>query len=319
MLRRRRSRAAVGGHHRRPPIAVAQELAPSDDLYALAEDFEPGEPGDVIAYQEVTGLDVDGTVLRVLYHSESLEGDDIAVSGIIVVPDGRRARRAVARCSPGPTAPPASPTSAHPARSPAARTSPWWARSSSATWSSRPRTTRASAPPAATRTSSGESEARGTLDIVRAAQQLEEHHGRVGRGRALGPLPGRARGPVRQPDRRGVGSRARRRRHGGRRAAVAAPADRRRPARQPLSLLPGHDGRRLERRLPGGRPVAGALAARDRAPRRGRRGLRGRPRGGLERRCPTKTSSPPIPTTSSRGRPCSSRTIPASSSASRRC
>jgi pimeloyl-ACP methyl ester carboxylesterase len=69
-------------------IAVVQELAPADDLYALAEDFEPGEPGDVIAVQEIDGLDVDGTVLRVLYHSESLEGDDVAVSGVIIVPAG---------------------------------------------------------------------------------------------------------------------------------------------------------------------------------------------------------------------------------------
>jgi fermentation-respiration switch protein FrsA (DUF1100 family) len=68
--------------------AEVQQLAEDDDLYALAEDLAPGEPGDLIAYQEVTGLDVDGTVLRVLYHSESLAGDDIAVSGIIVVPDG---------------------------------------------------------------------------------------------------------------------------------------------------------------------------------------------------------------------------------------
>jgi pimeloyl-ACP methyl ester carboxylesterase len=64
------------------------ELAPDEDLYALAEDVEPGEPGDVIAVQEVEAPDVDGTVLRVLYHSESLEGDDVAVTGIIVVPSG---------------------------------------------------------------------------------------------------------------------------------------------------------------------------------------------------------------------------------------
>jgi len=69
-------------------VAQVRELAESDDLYALANNFEPGEPGDVIAVQEVSGLDVDGTVLRVLYHSESLEGDDIAVSGIIIVPPG---------------------------------------------------------------------------------------------------------------------------------------------------------------------------------------------------------------------------------------
>lgn len=69
-------------------VAEIQELATADDLYAVADDFAPGEPGDVIAVQEVDGLDVDGTVLRVLYHSESLEGDDIAVSGIIIVPSG---------------------------------------------------------------------------------------------------------------------------------------------------------------------------------------------------------------------------------------
>jgi len=64
------------------------ELAADDDLYALAEPLAPGEPGDVIAVQEVEGLDIDGTVLRVLHHSRSLAGDDIAVSGLIVVPDG---------------------------------------------------------------------------------------------------------------------------------------------------------------------------------------------------------------------------------------
>ncbi len=63
------------------------EVAPGDDLYALAEPLGPGEPGDVIAVQEVEGLDVEATVLRVLYHSQSLAGDDIAVSGLIAVPD----------------------------------------------------------------------------------------------------------------------------------------------------------------------------------------------------------------------------------------
>jgi pimeloyl-ACP methyl ester carboxylesterase len=69
-------------------VVALQELPAGEDLYALAEDIEPGEPGDVIAVQEVEGLDVDGSVLRVLYHSESLEGDDIPVSGIIIVPSG---------------------------------------------------------------------------------------------------------------------------------------------------------------------------------------------------------------------------------------
>lgn len=82
-----------------PSAAVVDPIAPEDeagqpvevpadgDLYALAEPLAPGEPGDVIAVQEVEGLDTQATVLRVLYHSQSLAGDDIAVSGIIVVPD----------------------------------------------------------------------------------------------------------------------------------------------------------------------------------------------------------------------------------------
>lgn len=64
------------------------ELAPGDDLYALAEPLRAGEPGEVIAVQEVEGLEVAATVLRVLYHSQSLAGDDIAVSGLIAVPEG---------------------------------------------------------------------------------------------------------------------------------------------------------------------------------------------------------------------------------------
>lgn len=62
-------------------------LAADDDLYALAEDVEPGEPGQPIAVQPVdAGLDA--TVWRVLHHSRSLEGEDIAVSGIVAVPAG---------------------------------------------------------------------------------------------------------------------------------------------------------------------------------------------------------------------------------------
>ncbi len=68
--------------------ASVVEVAPEGDLYALAEDLQPGEPGDVIAVQEVPGAAVDATVLRVLHHSQSLEGEDIAVSGLILVPDG---------------------------------------------------------------------------------------------------------------------------------------------------------------------------------------------------------------------------------------
>jgi fermentation-respiration switch protein FrsA (DUF1100 family) len=71
--------AAAGG-----PV----ELDADEDLYALAEDIEPGEPGEVIAVQQIPGADVPGTVWRILYHSESIQGDDIAVSGLLAVPAG---------------------------------------------------------------------------------------------------------------------------------------------------------------------------------------------------------------------------------------
>ncbi|MGE3618885.1 MAG: alpha/beta fold hydrolase [Acidimicrobiia bacterium] len=72
-----------------PPV-LPVELGPDEDLYALAASWStPGEPGDPIAVQEVEipGLE-DATVRRVLYHSESVQGDDVVVSGLIAYPDG---------------------------------------------------------------------------------------------------------------------------------------------------------------------------------------------------------------------------------------
>lgn len=64
------------------------ELGADEDIYALAESLEPGEPGDLIAYQPIDTPESPALLWRVLYHSESLAGDDIAVSGLVVVPDG---------------------------------------------------------------------------------------------------------------------------------------------------------------------------------------------------------------------------------------
>lgn len=71
-----------------PAPAGPVELDADADLYALAEPLEPGDPGDLIAVQPVEGLAVEATVLRVLYHSESLAGEDIAVSGLVAIPPG---------------------------------------------------------------------------------------------------------------------------------------------------------------------------------------------------------------------------------------
>jgi pimeloyl-ACP methyl ester carboxylesterase len=79
------SAAAAAGEAASPD--GVQVLEADDDLYALAEDLDPGEPGEPIAVQPVdAGLDA--SVWRVLHHSRSLEGEDIAVSGLIAVPTG---------------------------------------------------------------------------------------------------------------------------------------------------------------------------------------------------------------------------------------
>ncbi len=66
------------------------EVDPDDDLYAAVPDpVPPGEHGEVLAVQEIDpgGLPA-SRVVRVLYRSESIAGDPIAVSGVIAYPEG---------------------------------------------------------------------------------------------------------------------------------------------------------------------------------------------------------------------------------------
>ena len=219
------TRFAADRRHDDHDHAVAvQEVAPGDDLYALAEDFEPGEPGEVIAVQPIGGLDLRGHGAGACCTTPSRSRATTSpCRGLHRRARGRRARRGrPAGALLGARHDRASPTSARRARSPTAPASSSPARSSSGAWSSSPPTTRASARPGRHPYIAGESEGRGTLDIARAARNLGELTGASRPGRALGSLPGRPRGPVRQPDRADVGARARHRRHGRRRAAVAA-------------------------------------------------------------------------------------------------
>lgn len=68
--------------------AVPVDVPPEGDLYSLASSIAPGDPGELIATQRVEVRGVDATVLRVLYHSRSVQGEDIAVSGLLVAPPG---------------------------------------------------------------------------------------------------------------------------------------------------------------------------------------------------------------------------------------
>lgn len=60
---------------------------PEGDLYLPPEPLPEGTPGELIWAEEVDAP-ADATAWKVLYHSESIEGDDIAVSGVVVAPDG---------------------------------------------------------------------------------------------------------------------------------------------------------------------------------------------------------------------------------------
>lgn len=61
-----------------------------DGFYAPPEPLPVGEPGDLLRYQ-VVETDVPGTTYKVLHLSESVQGDAIAVSGVVVVPEGAAA------------------------------------------------------------------------------------------------------------------------------------------------------------------------------------------------------------------------------------
>jgi acetyl esterase/lipase len=61
-----------------------------DDAYAVPDPLPPGEPGDPIHIEALPApaSEPGASAWRVLYHSRSLEGDDIAVSGFIMRPPG---------------------------------------------------------------------------------------------------------------------------------------------------------------------------------------------------------------------------------------
>jgi pimeloyl-ACP methyl ester carboxylesterase len=155
--------------------AAPVEVAPDDDLYALAEDVEPGEPGQVIAVQEVD-TDLDASVLRVLYHSESLEGEDIPVTGLIVVPEGDPPPegRTVLSWAHGTTgiADECAP-SLDPAGAGLALVAPFLERDMVVVATDY----EGLGTPGRHPYIAGESEGRGTLDIIRAARQLSDRTG----------------------------------------------------------------------------------------------------------------------------------------------
>ncbi len=56
-------------------------------FYELPETLTPGEPGEIIRTKSIASAPLGTAAWRVIYHSRDLAGNDIAVSGIVIVPD----------------------------------------------------------------------------------------------------------------------------------------------------------------------------------------------------------------------------------------
>ena len=70
-------------------VTTSLEYEGSDDgFYEVPDPLPEGEHGDLIRYQEIESIDVAGTVWRVMYLSESVQGEPIAVTGLVAAPEG---------------------------------------------------------------------------------------------------------------------------------------------------------------------------------------------------------------------------------------
>lgn len=96
--RRRRALIVIGALLAVALVLVAAEvarrtIAEQDDVrtdpafYAVPTPLPAGEPGEIIRIESIESAPVGTSAWRVIYHSRDLEGADIPVSGIVIVPD----------------------------------------------------------------------------------------------------------------------------------------------------------------------------------------------------------------------------------------
>jgi hypothetical protein len=71
-----------------PAASGPEEVAPEEEFYAVPDPLPAGEHGDLLRFQRVDH-DVDGVdAYRIMYLSESLAGDPVAVTGTVLAPLG---------------------------------------------------------------------------------------------------------------------------------------------------------------------------------------------------------------------------------------
>jgi hypothetical protein len=70
-------------------ISEARHSLPLDKFYDVPNPLPGGKPGDLVRSEEFDEYDLPPEVLavRILYHSRSANGDDVAVSGVVLYPD----------------------------------------------------------------------------------------------------------------------------------------------------------------------------------------------------------------------------------------
>src|SRR4051812_38416743 len=69
------------------PSTLLAPPAGLPDFYGVPDPLPAGQPGDIIKTEPVTVDGLHGAMQRVMYHSQSLAGDDIPVTGLIAVPN----------------------------------------------------------------------------------------------------------------------------------------------------------------------------------------------------------------------------------------
>ena len=71
-------------------ITPAPQTLPLTEFYDTPDPLPFGKPGELIRFEPLDEyhLSSDFTVFRILYHSRSANDEDVAVSGVVIVPDG---------------------------------------------------------------------------------------------------------------------------------------------------------------------------------------------------------------------------------------
>ncbi|MFS0893727.1 alpha/beta fold hydrolase [Microbacterium sp. 179-I 3D3 NHS] len=69
-------------------IEGERELATDPAFYTLPTPLPSGDPGTIIRIEPIESAPVGSSAWRVIYLSQDLAGDDVAVSGVVIVPDG---------------------------------------------------------------------------------------------------------------------------------------------------------------------------------------------------------------------------------------